>query len=64
MDIITINLPKRFLKAFETLLEMGKFPNRSKLVRQAIKEFLEHELQFYQDLGDSDLYEYLEEETC
>jgi Arc/MetJ-type ribon-helix-helix transcriptional regulator len=63
MKIITINLPEKYIDAIKELTEMGKYPNRSKAIRIALKEFLSEELQTYQDLDDPEIYELLASEV-
>jgi len=36
LKIITINVPKRFLKTFELMIKWGLFPSRSELIRYCI----------------------------
>jgi Arc/MetJ-type ribon-helix-helix transcriptional regulator len=59
MKIITINLPEKYIDAIKELTQMGKYSNRSKAIRIALKDFLTEELQTYQDLDDPELYEML-----
>lgn len=62
MQIITINLPEKYLAALAKLTDMQKYPSRSKAVRVALKEFLGEELQNYQDLDDPEIYKALKKE--
>ena len=48
--IVTINVPNSYLDAFETLIKLGMYNSRSQIVREALKEFLEHEYEFTDDL--------------
>jgi len=52
MKIITINLPEKYLDAIQVLNDMGKYPSRSKAIRIALKNFLEDELEMYQNLSE------------
>ena len=52
MKIITINLPEKYLAAIQTLNDLGIYPSRSEAIRIALGDFLEDELQMYQDLDD------------
>ncbi len=53
MQIITINLPEKYLAAIQVLNDKGIYPSRSEAIRVALREFLADELKLYQDL-DSD----------
>ncbi len=53
MQIITINLPEKYLVAIQVLNDKGLYPSRSEAIRVALREFLADELKLYQDL-DSD----------
>lgn len=53
MQIITINLPEKYLAAIQVLNDNGIYPSRSEAIRVALREFLDDELKLYQDL-DSD----------
>lgn len=45
MRIITVNLPKSYLKAIDALTgKKGLYPSRSELIRVAVRDFLIHEL--------------------
>ncbi|MBD3351113.1 MAG: ribbon-helix-helix protein, CopG family [Candidatus Lokiarchaeota archaeon] len=50
MRIVTINIPKYYLEAFEELTKMGLYNSRSAIVRDALKDFLDKELKFIEDL--------------
>ena len=52
MQIITINLPEKYLAAIQTLNEYGIYPSRSEAIRIALKEFLSDELKMYEDLEE------------
>ena len=53
MQIITINLPEKYLEAIQVLNDNCIYPSRSEAIRVALREFLDDELKLYQDL-DSD----------
>ncbi len=52
MQIITINLPEKYLDAIQILNEKGVYPSRSEAIRVALKEFLTDELKMYQELEE------------
>ncbi len=52
MQIITINLPEKYLDAIRILNERGVYPSRSEAIRIALKEFLTEELKLYQELEE------------
>ncbi|TFG19105.1 MAG: ribbon-helix-helix protein, CopG family [Promethearchaeota archaeon] len=52
MQIITINLPERYLSAIQTLNDLGIYPSRSEAIRIALKDFLQGELKMFDDLND------------
>jgi len=53
LKIITINLSEKYLAAIQVLTDEGIYPSRSQAIRVALKDFLENELNLYEDL-DSD----------
>lgn len=55
MQIITINLPEKYLETLQILQDIGKVPSRSEAVRIALRDFLIGELEFYRDLDDPSL---------
>jgi len=52
MQIITINLPEKYLAAIQTLNEYGIYPSRSEAIRIALRDFLTDELKMYEDLEE------------
>ena len=52
MQIITINLPEKYLAAIKTLNECGVYPSRSEAIRVALREFLDDELKMYENLEE------------
>lgn len=52
MQIITINLPEKYLSAIQILNDFGIYPSRSEAIRIALKNFLANELKLYGDLED------------
>lgn len=52
LQIITINLPERYLSAIQTLNDLGIYPSRSEAIRIALKDFLQEELKMFDDLND------------
>ena len=55
-QIVTINIPDAYIKAFESLIELGLFNSRSEIVREALKEFLENEKELNDDLEVENFY--------
>lgn len=51
MQIITINLPEKYLAAIQVLNDMGCYPSRSEVIRVALHQFLTKELKMYKDLN-------------
>jgi Arc/MetJ-type ribon-helix-helix transcriptional regulator len=52
MQIITINLPEKYLGAIQVLNDLGIYPSRSEAIRVALKNFLANEKKLYGDLED------------
>ncbi|MHA1820026.1 MAG: ribbon-helix-helix domain-containing protein [Promethearchaeota archaeon] len=53
MQIATINIPDEYLDAIEKLISIGLYNNRSEVVREALKEFIDREKDFTSELkGD------------
>lgn len=52
MQIITINLPEKYLAAIQILNDLGVYPSRSEAIRIALRNFLTNELKMYEDLED------------
>ena len=50
MKIVTINVPDQYLDCIETLVNMGFFPSRSEVVREALKVFLTNEAELNKGL--------------
>lgn len=46
LKIITINLPEKYLNAIQTLIDLQTYPSRSEVIRLALQDFLEPELEF------------------
>ncbi len=44
MTLITVHIPEKFLKEIEKLVEEGYYPNRSEVIRIALRDFLRQEL--------------------
>jgi Arc/MetJ-type ribon-helix-helix transcriptional regulator len=53
MKIITINLPEKYLEAIQTLNDLGIYPSRSEAIRTALSEFLEEELNMFNNLEEN-----------
>lgn len=54
MQIVTVNIPASYIKAFDRLVENHVFPSRSEGMRVAIREFLTRELALTESLLDLD----------
>ena len=50
MKTITINLPEKYLTAIQVLIESGKYPSKSELVRESIKQCLQVDFGLSRDL--------------
>lgn len=50
MKIITINLSEPHIKALQVLQDIGLYPSRSEAIRVAIRDFLQKELGFAQNI--------------
>ncbi|WP_457751816.1 ribbon-helix-helix domain-containing protein [Thermococcus sp.] len=44
MKIISVQLPPGLIKAMDQLVKQGVYPNRSEIIRTAIRELLKKEL--------------------
>ncbi|MCD6491694.1 MAG: ribbon-helix-helix domain-containing protein [Candidatus Njordarchaeum guaymaensis] len=44
MKLITVHIPEKFLEALDSLVADGKYPNRSEIIRIAIRDFLKDEV--------------------
>jgi len=44
MTLVTVHLPEKFLREIEKLVEEGYYPNRSEVIRIAIRDFLRNEI--------------------
>ena len=44
MKLITVHIPEKFLEALDELVAEGRYPNRSEIIRIAIRDFLREEL--------------------
>lgn len=52
MKIITINLPEKYLEAIQILNDLGVYASRSEAIRIALSEFLDPELDMFQNLEE------------
>ena len=50
MQIITINLPEKYLEAIQILNDLKIYPSRSQAIRNALEMFLSNELKMDQEL--------------
>ncbi len=50
MQIITINLPEKYLEAIQILNDLKIYPSRSEAIRKALEMFLSNELKMDQEL--------------
>ncbi len=41
MELISVHIPKKMLDELERLVEMGKYPNRSEAIRDAIRRLID-----------------------
>jgi len=44
MKLITVHIPEKFLEALDSLVAEGRYPNRSEIIRIAIRDFLKDEI--------------------
>jgi len=44
MQIVSVQIPKSVLNAIDQLVKRGVYPNRSEVIRAALREFLKKEL--------------------
>jgi Arc/MetJ-type ribon-helix-helix transcriptional regulator len=44
LHLVSVKLPKAYVKGLDTLVERGTFPTRSEAIRVAIRDFLKREL--------------------
>lgn len=44
MKIISVQLPQGLINAMDQLVKKGVYPNRSEIIREAIRELLKREL--------------------
>ncbi len=51
MQIITINLPEKYLGAIQVLNDLGIYPSRSEAIRKAIGDLLTKDLKLAEDLN-------------
>ncbi len=54
MKIITINLPNRYIDAIQVLNDLGEYSSRSEAVRKAIKDLINEELSFFQEIDQKE----------
>ena len=52
MQIITINLPEKYLDAIQILNDYKIYPSRSEAIRIALKQFLANELKMDEELEE------------
>ena len=57
MRIVTINIPDSYLKSFESLIKLDLYASRSQIVREALKDFLDKELKFTEDIQEENFLE-------
>lgn len=55
MKIVTINLSEPHIKALQVLQDVGLYPSRSEAIRVAIRDFLQKELGFAQNIDETSL---------
>lgn len=44
LELVTVKLPEAFLSGIDELIESGIYPNRSEVIRIAIRDMLKKEL--------------------
>lgn len=54
VKIVTINLSEPHIKALQVLQDVGLYPSRSEAIRVAIRDFLQKELGFAQNIEKID----------
>ena len=59
MQIITINLPEKYLETIQILNDLKVYPSRSEAIRVALHNFLTKELGFNLELSDMKVVEKL-----
>ena len=52
MQIITINLPEKYLEAIQILNDYKIYPSRSEAIRNALERFLTNELKMDKELDE------------
>ncbi|NJF26000.1 ribbon-helix-helix domain-containing protein [Thermococcus sp. Bubb.Bath] len=57
MRIVSVQLPQSFVNAMDQLVRRGVYPNRSEVIRTAIREFLKKEMHF--EVQDDEVPEYV-----
>ncbi|ASJ00354.1 ribbon-helix-helix domain-containing protein [Thermococcus gorgonarius] len=57
MRIISVQLPQSYINAMDQLVRRGLYPNRSEVIRTAIREFLKREL--YSEIPEDEGPEYI-----
>ncbi|WP_456365801.1 ribbon-helix-helix domain-containing protein [Thermococcus sp.] len=57
MRIISVQMPQNLINAMDQLVKRGIYPNRSEIIRAALRDFLKRELQM--DFNDEELPEYI-----
>lgn len=55
VKIVTINLSEPHIKALQVLQDVGLYPSRSEAIRVAIRDFLQKELGFAQNIDETSL---------
>jgi len=53
LKITTINLPEQYIESLRHLVDLGYFPSRSEAIRQALKQFLNKEQIFVNEISSS-----------
>ncbi len=57
MRIISVQMPQNLINAMDQLVKRGIYPNRSEIIRAALRDFLKRELQM--DFNNEELPEYI-----
>lgn len=54
--VITINVPEQYLECIQNLIDLDYFPSRSEAIRQSLKQFLNKENNFVEEISSPIFY--------
>ena len=57
MRVVTINIPDSYLDSFKSLIKLDLYASRSQIVRESLKDFLDKELKFTEDIKEQNFLE-------